>query len=213
MQLPYPPLKWALILLRVTTALLFMAHATARIAYGTIPQFAKFMSSQGFPYPGYWVWAITLAELVSGTAMIHRPACPREQRLSAGHRHRWYRPNPLAFRLVRRRSMATGGSEYSIASIVMLLVVAAIPTATLRFPQTKNTCLSQCCLPRPFQSTPEKRGARFDQPGAVATASLIDCNSFLRRSGCKCGIEAAAQNAAGSHGRASAPTRRSYRKR
>ena len=127
MQLPYPPLKWALILLRVTTALLFMAHATARIAYGTIPQFAKFMSSQGFPYPGYWVWAITLAELVSGTAMIigWRVRCATVPLLAIAiggivlihWRFGWF-----------VGEHGTGGSEYSIALIVMLLVVAASDT-------------------------------------------------------------------------------------
>jgi hypothetical protein len=56
-------------------------------------------------------------------------------------------------------------------------------------------------------------GARFDQPGAVATASLIDSSNVLRRFGCKCGIAAAAQNAAGNHGRASAAISRSYKNR
>lgn len=50
-------------------------------------------------------------------------------------------------------------------------------------------------------------------PDAVAAASLIDCSNLRRRSGCRCGSAAAAQKAAGSHGRISAPTRRSYRKR
>ncbi|MBK7163687.1 MAG: DoxX family protein [Sphingomonadales bacterium] len=137
MQLPYPPLKWALILLRVTTALLFMAHATARIAYGTIPQFAKFMSSQGFPYPGYWVWAITLAELVSGTAMIigWRVRCATVPLLAIAiggivlihWRFGWF-----------VGEHGTGGSEYSIALIVMLLVVAAGDTYDAALPTNEE---------------------------------------------------------------------------
>lgn len=137
MQLPYPPLKWALILLRVTTALLFMAHATARIAYGTIPQFAKFMSSQGFPYPGYWVWAITLAELVSGTAMIigWRVRCATVPLLAIAiggivlihWRFGWF-----------VGEHGTGGSEYSIALIVMLLVVAVGDTYDAALPTNEE---------------------------------------------------------------------------
>ena len=137
MQLPYPSLKWALILLRVTTAMLFMAHATARIAYGTIPQFANFMSSQGFPYPEYWVWAITLAELVAGTAMI------------IGWRVRYAAVPLLAIAiggiiLIHWRfgwfvgEHGTGGSEYSIALIVMLLVVAAGDTYDAALPTNEE---------------------------------------------------------------------------
>jgi putative oxidoreductase len=127
MLLPYPSLKWALILLRVTTALLFMAHATVRIAYGTIPQFSKFMASQGFPYPEYWVWAITLTELVAGTALVigWRTRCAAVPLLAiaAG-----------GIALIHWRfgwfvgEHGTGGSEYSVALIVMLLVVAASDT-------------------------------------------------------------------------------------
>jgi putative oxidoreductase len=137
MQLSYPPLKWALLVLRFTTALLFMAHATARIAYGTIPQFAKFMASQGFPYPEYWVWAITLAELVAGTAMI------------IGWRVRFAAVPLLAIAiggivLIHWRfgwfvgEHGTGGSEYSVALIVMLLVVAASDTNDAALPTNEE---------------------------------------------------------------------------
>src|SRR3954470_17212730 len=55
----------------------------------------------------------------------------------------------------------------------------------------------------------KKTGSRFDQPGAVAAASLIDWSRVRRRSGWRCGRAEAAQNAPGSHGRTLAPTRRS----
>ena len=55
----------------------------------------------------------------------------------------------------------------------------------------------------------QNTGSRFDQPGAVAALSLIDWSRIRRRSGCRCGSAAAAQNAAGSHGRADAPISRS----
>ena len=47
----------------------------------------------------------------------------------------------------------------------------------------------------------KKTGSRFDQPGAVAAPSLIDCSRVRRRSGWRCGSAAAAQKAPGSHGR------------
>ena len=55
----------------------------------------------------------------------------------------------------------------------------------------------------------QNTGSRFDQPGAVAALSLIDCSRIRRRSGWRCGSAAAEQKADGSHGRAEAPIRRS----
>ena len=52
-------------------------------------------------------------------------------------------------------------------------------------------------------------GWRFDQPDAVAAASLIDWSSLRRSSGWRCGSAAPAQKAPGSHGRTSAPISRS----
>src|SRR4051812_19624281 len=55
----------------------------------------------------------------------------------------------------------------------------------------------------------KKTGSRFDQPGAVAAASLIDWSRVRRRSGWRWGKAEAAQKAPGSHGRTLAPTSRS----
>jgi hypothetical protein len=55
----------------------------------------------------------------------------------------------------------------------------------------------------------KKTGSRFDQPGAVAAASLIDWSSARLFSGWRCGKAAAAQKAPGSHGRTAAPISRS----
>ncbi|MCA0177583.1 MAG: DoxX family protein [Proteobacteria bacterium] len=122
----FPFLSWphTLTLLRVATALFFMVHALSRILLGTIGRFGGFMESAGFPHGVYWVWAITVSELVAGTLLI----CNRHVRLAASvlftvaaggivliHRHfGWF-----------VGEHGTGGSEYSVALMVLLLVIAA----------------------------------------------------------------------------------------
>lgn len=104
--------------------MLFAAHAMTRIAKGTIPQFGLFMESVGFPFGIAWVWAITVAEIVAALLLIA---------------NRFVRPAAtvlfvIAFTgilLIHRHlgwwvgEHGTGGSEYSVALIVMLVVVAA----------------------------------------------------------------------------------------
>ena len=104
--------------------MLFAAHALTRIAKGTIPQFGLFMESTGFPFGIAWVWAITLAEIAAALLLIA---------------NRFVRPAAtvlfvIAFTgilLIHRHlgwwvgEHGTGGSEYSVALIMMLVVVAA----------------------------------------------------------------------------------------
>ncbi|WP_310475960.1 DoxX family protein [Sandarakinorhabdus sp.] len=109
---------------RIATAGFFMAHAVVRIVKGTIPQFGVFMESQGFPQGELIVWAITMTELVAGTLLIAN----RHVRLAATALF------AIAFTgivLIHRNlgwfvgEHGTGGSEYSVALIVLLLVIAA----------------------------------------------------------------------------------------
>jgi hypothetical protein len=58
-------------------------------------------------------------------------------------------------------------------------------------------------------SGPEHPARGFDQPGAVAGAFADRLEQDPAAVGCRCGSAAAAQNAAGSHGRAAAPISRS----
>lgn len=118
----FDPLRASLVVLRVGTALLFMAHASVRIANGTIPRFAGFLGDLGFPQPSIVVWAITAVELVCGTSMI------------VG-----YRVKVMAVALasiavggivlIHARQgwfvgeHGTGGSEYSVCLLMGLLVV------------------------------------------------------------------------------------------
>lgn len=123
-RFPFLTLPHALVIARIATALFFMAHAIVRIANGTIPQFAAFMESLGFPSGTAVVWAITISELVAGAFLI----AGRYVRIAviplfliAGtgivliHRHfGWF-----------VGEHGTGGSEYSVALMVLLLVIAA----------------------------------------------------------------------------------------
>lgn len=121
---PFISLPQALALARIVTALLFMAHAVVRITTNTIPQFAKFMSSVGFPQPEAVVWAITIVELVAGALLILN----RQVRYAATA---LFAIAATGILLIHRNNgwfvgeHGTGGSEYSVALIVLLVVVAA----------------------------------------------------------------------------------------
>lgn len=116
--------RYALVLARVMTALFFMAHAVGRILLGTIPQFGKFMESAGFPNGVVVVWVITLVEIICGLSLI------------IGFRVRLAVMPLLAIAiggivLIHARigwfvgEHGTGGSEYSVALVVLLLVVGS----------------------------------------------------------------------------------------
>lgn len=121
---PWWPLDDALRLLRIVTALLFMAHASMRFVYASIPEFSRFMESRGFPHGELWVLAITCYELGAGSLLL----LDRGVRWAASglavivavgivliHRHNgWF---------VGEHGI--GGSEYSVALLAMLLVIAA----------------------------------------------------------------------------------------
>ena len=121
---PFVSLKAAFVIARIMTAVFFMAHAGTRIAVGTIPQFGKAMESFGFPNGEAWVWAITITELVCGTLLI------------LGRYVRWA-TIPLAtivtvgIALIHVKfgwfvgEFGTGGMEYSVALLVLLLLIAA----------------------------------------------------------------------------------------
>ena len=121
---PFISLRQAIAGARVVTALLFMAHAAVRIVNGTIPQFGKFLSSVGFPQGEAVVWAITIVELIAGTLLIVnrqvRVASAALMAVAIG-----------GILLIHMRigwfvgEHGTGGSEYSVALIFLLLVVAA----------------------------------------------------------------------------------------
>jgi putative oxidoreductase len=121
---PYISFKTSLVILRLMTAVFFLAHAVVRIGNDTIPQFAEFMGNLGFPAPVIVVWLITLVEIVGGIALM------------VG---RYTRPIVFSFMAIVLGGIAlihwrfgwfvgehgTGGSEYSVCLLLCLLVIAA----------------------------------------------------------------------------------------
>ena len=133
---PWWPLADALRLLRIVTALLFMAHASMRFVYGSIPQFAWAMEHvHGFSHGERWVLAITAYELTAGTLLllnrgVRWAASGLAVIVSVGiyliHRHNgWF-----------VGEHGTGGSEYSVALLAMLLVLAAWDADAVRSRRT-----------------------------------------------------------------------------
>lgn len=124
---PFLSLPHALIVLRVSVAIFYMAHATVRVVGGSVPQFGDFMEHAGFPHGIAWVWAITLYELIAGTMM----ALGRQVRCAATG---LFIIAAVGIALIHRHfgwfvgEHGTGGSEYSVSLMVSLLVIAAADT-------------------------------------------------------------------------------------
>lgn len=123
---PFVSLDAAFVVARIMTAVFFLAHAAVRVALWTIPQFSLFWQGLGFSEAvgTALVWAITLTEFVCGALLI------------AG-RHVRLATIPLVaiaaggIALIHARlgwfvgEHGTGGSEYSVALLVLLLLIAA----------------------------------------------------------------------------------------
>lgn len=123
-QFPFLRLPQAIFLLRVSVALVFLAHAIVRIANGSIPQFGGFLEAKGLVPGTAIVWVLTAFEILGGLA------------LAAGYAVRWLSAGfilmllagivlihaPLGWFVGEH---GTGGVEYSFILIVALLAVAA----------------------------------------------------------------------------------------
>lgn len=123
-RFPFLTLPQALVALRVTTAVMFMAHALVRILNGTIPRFADFLSDRGFVFSLAFVWALTVFELLGGAAMI------------IGKHTRWVAAGFMAIAaggiVIIHAAQGwfvgehgTGGVEYSLVLLVACFVIAA----------------------------------------------------------------------------------------
>lgn len=120
---PWFSRRHAFVIARVGTAGLFLAHAVVRIVNDTLPQFAHYMASCGFPYPLAVVWAITIAELVASAMLI------------LGCYVRWAAAVLMVIVgegivLIHRHigwfvgEHGVGGSEYSVALLILLMLIA-----------------------------------------------------------------------------------------
>jgi putative oxidoreductase len=126
---PFISLSASLSVLRIATAILFGAHAVVRITNGSITQFGTFMESVGFPFGIAWVWAVTITEIGAALLLVA---------------NRLVRPTAAALLLIAFTGIilihrnfgwfvgehGTGGAEYSVALITMLLLIAAADRET-----------------------------------------------------------------------------------
>lgn len=121
---PFISLPVTLTALRISLAVVFLAHAIVRIANNTIPQFVLFMESKHIPLPLVTVWAITVFEIAASICLILKRyvkiACMGLILILA-----------VGIILIHASlgwfvgEHGTGGCEYSFILMVALLVVAA----------------------------------------------------------------------------------------
>jgi putative oxidoreductase len=121
---PFISLQSSLTILRIVTPLFFIAHAVVRIINDTIPQFANFLGTRGFPQPLAVVWAITVIELVAGALMIVGASvrCMAAALASIALGGIVLIHAKLGWFVGEH---GTGGSEYSVCLLLCLLVIAA----------------------------------------------------------------------------------------
>lgn len=128
----------AIVMLRIATAIFFMAHAVVRVYNGTVPGFAEFLAARSWPMALVIVWSTTMVEIVSGVLLI------------AGRCVRWGVAALLFIDLMGIVIIhaklgwfvgehGTGGVEYSLALAVSLLTIAAADRATNSLDGTDRT--------------------------------------------------------------------------
>ncbi len=115
----------SLVLLRISLAIIFLAHSVVRIANGSIWQFGDFMSEKGFPYGIIWVFGITAFEIIGGILLLFGYFT---KVISAG-----FILLLIVGIIIIHASLGwfvgehgTGGIEYSFILIMAFLVVASV---------------------------------------------------------------------------------------
>jgi len=114
----------AITLLRICVAGIFLAHATMRLATGTIERFGSFLESKGFAYGTATVWCITVFEVGAGLLM------------AAGYLTKWMASGFILLLIMGiviihikegwfNGEFGTGGCEYSVSLIAALIVIAS----------------------------------------------------------------------------------------
>ena len=63
---PFISQKNAIIILRIVTSCLLVAHGIIRIYAGTVNGFGEFLNEQGFPGGVFIAWFITVFEIIGG---------------------------------------------------------------------------------------------------------------------------------------------------
>ena len=121
---PFISSDHSLVLLRITVALIMMAHGIMRLIVNSLSGFGEFLSSKGFPLGEVLAWGITVFELAGGVLLI------------MGIYRRWI-ALILIIELITGIILVhakngwfvvghqSGGVEYSVLLIVCLIVIAA----------------------------------------------------------------------------------------
>lgn len=121
---PFLSQAQAIVLLRISLAVVFLAHAIVRITNGSIPQFAGFLENKGLPFGMVLVWMITLVEITGGVLLV------------IGRYIKWASLSFLVILVVGivliHASLGwfvgehgSGGMEYSFILIIAFLVITA----------------------------------------------------------------------------------------
>lgn len=121
---PFLSLRQTLVMLRIATAAIFLAHAVVRICNGSIPQFSSYLNDKGFPYSTAIVWLITAFEIAGGTALF------------LGYFVKWLSFGFILLLLIGIMIIhfsagwfvgehGSGGMEYSVILIFALITIAA----------------------------------------------------------------------------------------
>lgn len=121
---PFISLKQSVVLLRISLAIVFLAHAIVRIFNGSIPQFADFLSQKNLPFGVAVVWSITAFEIIGSVLLI------------LNYFTKWISLGFIILLVVGivliHASLGwfvgehgTGGIEYSFVLIIAFIVVAA----------------------------------------------------------------------------------------
>lgn len=124
-QYPFIGAQHAFVVARVMTAIFFMAHAIVRIINDTIPQFGSFLTSLGFPFGEGVVWLITGSEIIAGCLLIANLFV----RIAASV---LFVIVATGIGLIHAKlgwfvgEHGTGGSEYSVALMLILLLVMVV---------------------------------------------------------------------------------------
>lgn len=115
--------QWLLVI-RIVTALLLVAHGFIRVYEGTVSEFGEFLTANGFPLAIFLAWGITAFEIIGGLMM-------------AAGLFRKVIATIFIFELLMGIILvhagrgwfvvghSTGGMEYSVLLIVCLLAIAA----------------------------------------------------------------------------------------
>lgn len=121
---PFISLPACLMLLRLSVAFIFLAHAIIRVTGGTLVRFGEYLNNKGFVYGTPLVWGLTVYEVLGGVLLAFGIFT---KWLSAG----FIGIITLGILIIHMENgwfvgeHGAGGCEYSFLLIIALMVIAA----------------------------------------------------------------------------------------